>query len=445
MRGISVNTSVLIFFIGIIAILISSYVYTRYDFFTGSPVCGFKTLGTYKLTTSLADLSANGAKGLIYIPAGASLTSPLNWNSISAPKSNDAIPTFKYTSFTPTDMAGIDVKKLINNVMACNNIPEFDDNVGVNSKSALILALQSNNTVNSRVFFVKCFVPTSQTAADRNVIVGEMSPNTSNQIYNGNIKPVEVIQAISGTPNLTDTYTLSYVLCPAASRPAGFAYTDCCKSVSETTGVVSTAMTSDDLKTAEECKRVRDSSGNTDASGNRGRNDSSGNRDRRHEDDPNCKRGKYSTVTGGICTGTKDVSGNDVDNDRYNRGNFNRNHYRKHLRNDDRYDRWDSENNDEDDDCANDGRTSRWNRHYDEYDYDNEYDNEYENCGRNNYKLNTSKSRNNTMNDDDCDEDCNSITNSLWGWATKKDDTSCSNSKQKGRPNEHSWPQKYYH
>ena len=153
----------LLFFIGVVAILFARYVMVKYDYFTGSPVtCGFKTLGSYKLTTNKASLTATGAKGLIYI---SDLTA---WKNISYTRSNDS--TYSYTDFTPTDLSSVDVKTRINNLMGCNSIPEFSGVVGVNTKTALILSLQSTTTPGSRVFFVKCFVPSS-TASDSNVIV----------------------------------------------------------------------------------------------------------------------------------------------------------------------------------------------------------------------------------------------------------------------------------
>ena len=218
----NVTYIIIIFLIGVLAILVARYVMAKYEFFTASPVsCSFKTLGTYSLTTNKSSLTASGANGLIYIPSASSLT----WNSIAHTGETDT--SFYYVDFTPLEKGGANVKSLINNVMSCNKIPEFGDSAGVNTKTALILCLQSIQTPSSRVFFVKCFVPYSDLTAS-NVIVGEKA---GSNIYTDTIKPVTMIQGASGTPNLTDTYTLSYSLCVANSRPEGFLYTDCCSNL----------------------------------------------------------------------------------------------------------------------------------------------------------------------------------------------------------------------
>jgi len=290
----SLINTVLLFFIGVLAILFARYVMVKYDYFTGSPVtCGFKTLGSYKLTTTKADLTATGAKGLIYI---SDLT---KWSSISYTRANDS--TYSYTDFTPIDLSSVDVKTRINNIMGCNSIPEFSGDVGVNSKTALILCLQSTTTPDSRVFFVKCFVPTSN-ASDSNIIAGEIAGNTI-ATYSDTVKPVAIIQGALGTPNTADTYTLSYTLCVAASRPEGFTYTDCCSNAfTSTTAVPSAAMTAADLKTPSQCSADRAAS-DTSTTTNSNTFDWGGTDQR----DPNCKAGKHSVVTGGYCTGSKDT------------------------------------------------------------------------------------------------------------------------------------------
>ena len=282
----------LLFFIGVVAILFARYVMVKYDYFTGSPVtCGFKTLGSYKLTTNKASLTATGAKGLIYI---SDLTA---WKNISYTRSNDS--TYSYTDFTPTDLSSVDVKTRINNLMGCNSIPEFSGVVGVNTKTALILSLQSTTTPGSRVFFVKCFVPSS-TASDSNAIVGEISGNTI-AAYTDTVKPVAVIQGAFGTPNTADTYTLSYTLCVAASRPEGFSYTDCCSNAfTSTAAVPSVAMTADDLKTPSQCAKDRPTASTTN------KNSFDWGWLGTDKKDPNCKSGKYSLVTAGPCTGSAD-------------------------------------------------------------------------------------------------------------------------------------------
>jgi hypothetical protein len=217
-----ISTAALIFFIGVVVIVLARYFAINYDYFVGAPVrCGFKTLGSYKLTTTKSDLRAAGAKGLIYI---SDLTS---WDKITHSNPNDT--TYSYTDFTPTDASGTNVKTLINNLMGCNSIPEFSGTVGINTKTALILCLQSTTTPGSRVFFVKCFVPTSN-ASDSNVIVGEIAGNTI-AAYSETARPVAVIQGAVGVPNITDTYTLSYTLCVSGSRPHGFSYMDCCNNL----------------------------------------------------------------------------------------------------------------------------------------------------------------------------------------------------------------------
>lgn len=284
------NRNVLfVFLIGLIVIAISALLFKTYDYFTSSPLtCVFKTLGTYKLSTSQSAVQSSTAKGLIYI---SDLTS---WSKITYKKLNDQ--TYSYTDFSPLDLAGVNIKSIINKVMICNKVPEFSGTVGVNTEAALILCLQSNTTPGSRVFFVKCFVPRAS-ASDSNAIVGEIGGNTI-ATYHDDVKPVAVIQGGLGVPNTTDTYTLSYTICAASSRPAGFAYSDCCKSILNTSPVISIAMTSADITNTDgtQCTdpvtTVTPKDTDTRYSG---------------LGDPTCAKGKYSVVTGGACTGTVDT------------------------------------------------------------------------------------------------------------------------------------------
>lgn len=280
--------------LGVLSIVVSIYLFRQYDFFASSPVsCVFKTLGTYKLSTNQSIVKSASSKGLIYIK---DIT---KWSNITYQKSGDL--TYSYTDFTSLDSNGVDVKTTINKIMKCNKIPEFSDNVGVNTAAALILCLQSNTIPGSRVFFVKCFVPRSS-ASDSNVIVGEIE-NNDIQTYNGDIKPVAIIQGALGLPNITDDYTLSYTICAAKSRPSGFAYSDCCKSILDTKAVVSIPMIAADTvtPTGAEC---------TDDSKNIVSDDKSKNTDKTRSGlaDPNCKRGGYSGITGGPCSGKTNTS-----------------------------------------------------------------------------------------------------------------------------------------
>jgi len=280
--------------LGVLSIVISLYVLRQYDFFASSPVtCVFKTLGKYKLTTDKSTIKASNSKGLIYIK------DIKNWSSISNKKDENDL-TYSYTEFTPLDSNNINVKIIINKIMKCNAIPEFSDDVGVNSAAALILCLQSTTTPGSRVFFVKCFVPRSS-ASDSNVIVGEIE-NNDIATYHDDIKPVAVIQGALGKPNTEDDYTLSYTICAAKSRPPGFKYSDCCTSILDTVAVKSIPMVDADITTkkGEEC---------TDKSKNDVSDDHSHdtNDARSGLADPNCKKGVYSIVTGGPCSGKKNT------------------------------------------------------------------------------------------------------------------------------------------
>ena len=239
-------------FLTVLVILALVYALVRYtsaiEFFSSPISCRFVTLGTYRLTTTLADITSTDAKGLIYI-SGIS-TTPVNsdWSNIT--HADDQ--SYSYTKFTPKDSDGVDVKSLINSVMKCKNIPEFTYDLGINTNPALILCLQSYTpavgttaAVLSRVFFVKCFVP-SATVADSNRIVGEIAGNTIATYYSGGPQPVAVIQGAVGVPSLTATYTLSYTVCAAGNRPEGFSYTDCCSAIDSSTQITSYAISSSD-------------------------------------------------------------------------------------------------------------------------------------------------------------------------------------------------------
>ena len=284
-----INTFMIFIFVGVIAIVLSRFLFTQYDFFVASPIqCTFKKLGSYKLSTNKSLISSSSSKGLIYIE---NLTS---WAKITHTIPNDL--TYSYTDFTVKDLNDVDVKTRINNVMNCKKIPEYGDGAGINSKAALILCLQSDTTPGSRVFFVKSFVPRSNVSGS-NVIVGEIANNTI-ATYHDAIQPVSVIQGALGTPNIADTYTLSYTICEAKSRPVGFSYTDCCSNILSTVAVPSSDMTSDDLKVCPETSQniISTDTSNTDAD-----------KLRTGKHDPSCKKGKFSLVTGGECTGTYDT------------------------------------------------------------------------------------------------------------------------------------------
>ena len=287
------KTLIITFFIGVLAIVLFRFMYTHYEYFSSPVACTFKTLGKYKLSTDKSIVSSSTSKGLIYI------SSISDWKNISYTKESDLI--YSYTDFTPTDLNNRNVKSTINKLMTCNNIPEFSNAIGVNSNAALILCLQSDTRPGSRVFFVKSFVPISTSATDRNAIVGEIGDSTV-QVYSGSVQPVAVIQGAIGTPNITDIYTLSYTICSAASRPVGFRYTDCCSNISNTAAVVSVNMLpADTQKDGKECEYP---SANIVSSDNTNTIDKL----RTGLHDPGCKRGSYSKVTGGECTGTVDTS-----------------------------------------------------------------------------------------------------------------------------------------
>jgi len=283
------NNALFILLVGVIVIAISAILFKTYEYFASSPVaCAFKTLGTYKLSTNKSEVLSSSSKGLMYI---SDLTS---WSKITYKKSDDE--TYSYTDFSPLDLAGVNVKSIINKVMICNKVPEFSATVGVNTEAALILCLQSNTTPGSRVFFVKCFVPRAS-ASDSNSIVGEIGGNTI-ATYHDDVKPVAVIQGGLGVPNTTDTYTLSYTICAASSRPPGFAYSDCCTSILDTASVTSIAMVAADITKADGTQCTDSVPTNTPNS-----------TDTRYSGlgDSTCARGKYSVVTGGVCTGTIDT------------------------------------------------------------------------------------------------------------------------------------------
>lgn len=310
---------------------------------SSSSGCKFKKLGTYNLTTTaLTDADT----GKIYISA---LTS---WDNITATHPDDT--SYTYTSFTPVDASGVLVKQLINNVMKCNGIDVYDNELGINTKPALILCLEATvpssasartaaanvasryittalntaynlsgstetsvktavdtavtsaptvtntsdatvatavytaattaaatalaatgatalsvktaviaalatavtaagtaatgdtNSSISRVFFVKSWVPFGTTSVN-NVIAGEIAGNeTSNNAYKPPAKAVAILQRKEGLPSTSLTYTLSYTICPASSRPEGFSYTDCCSGITNSTSVAPVAMTNAD-------------------------------------------------------------------------------------------------------------------------------------------------------------------------------------------------------
>ena len=248
--------------------------------------CTFIKLGDYNLstdTTVKAGVSSYGnKKGLMYIPSGST-----SFNSLQYQKTNDS--NYSYISLTKTDINGIDVFARIKSIMECKGVPEFSGDLGINTNPALLLCLQSNSGPLSRTFFIKCFVPrANSTTDDSNMIVGEIANNTSSAVYSTTVRPVSLIQNTVGTPNILPTtitdysatttysvnnqilfngktykmvegagvpgyapdrtndtlwspvdysYSLSYTICPAASRPQGFLYTDCCSGVSDSTRI----------------------------------------------------------------------------------------------------------------------------------------------------------------------------------------------------------------
>ena len=306
---------------GVLTILVSLalvYFLVKYtsaiEFFSSPVSCRFVTLGTYRLTTT--PITSSSPNGLIYISRIS--TTPVNsdWANITHRITNDQ--SYTYTDFTPRDMNGINVKALINSIMTCKNIPEFSNHLGVNSRPALILCLQSSTPSResffnfrgprdrgdrdppvtpppvipppvtpppvipppvipppvipppvtpppvtppvtpppvtpppvtpaalSRMFFVKCFVPSANVAGS-STIVGEIAGNTIATYYSGGPQPVAVIQGGVGAPDLNATYTLSYTICAAGNRPEGFSYSDCCSAINNTTPIVSYAISSSD-------------------------------------------------------------------------------------------------------------------------------------------------------------------------------------------------------
>lgn len=247
-------------FLGLIFLLVSAIVikYTVEGFAASD--CKFIKLGDYNLSTDAtvkSGISSYGTKkGLIYIPTGST-----TFNDLQYQKPADT--NYSYISLTKTDINDIDVFVRIKSIMACHGVPEFSNTVGVNSKPALILCLQSNSGTISRTFFIKCFVPkTNSTTDDSNVIVGEIAGNTRNSVYTSSVKPVSLIQNSVGTPNIlpatpvtgTDySYSLSYTICPSATRPEGFSYTDCCSAVSDSTRITATSWTDLDITDSTKC------------------------------------------------------------------------------------------------------------------------------------------------------------------------------------------------
>jgi hypothetical protein len=247
-------------FLGLIFIVICAIIikYTV-DGFAASE-CKFIKLGDYNLSsdaTVKAGVSSYGTKkGLIYIPTGS-----ITFNDLQYQKPGDT--NYSYISLTKTDINDIDVFIRIKSIMACHGVPEFSNTIGINSKPALILCLQSNSGTISRTFFIKCFVPkTNSTSDDSNVIVGEIAGNTKSSVYTSTVKAVSLIQSSVGTPNIlpatpvtgTDySYSLSYVICPSATRPEGFSYTDCCSAVSDSTRITPTSWTDLDITDSTKC------------------------------------------------------------------------------------------------------------------------------------------------------------------------------------------------
>lgn len=222
--------------------------------------CTFIKLGDYNLSTDTSvktGVTSYGTKnGLIYIPSGS-----ITFDALQYQKPNDT--NYSYISLTKTDINGIDVFERIKSIMKCKGVPEFSGDLGINTKPALLLCLQSNAGTLSRTFFIKCFVPSANSMVDdSNVIVGEIANNSSSAVYTTTVRPVSLIQNSVGVPNIlpatpvsgTDySYSLSYTICPAASRPEGFAYTDCCSAVDSSTRITFNSWANLDLTDSTNC------------------------------------------------------------------------------------------------------------------------------------------------------------------------------------------------
>ena len=289
-------------FLGLLFLIVCTIIFKYAVEGFAASQCTFIKLGDYNLSTDISvktGVSSYGTKkGLIYIPSGST-----TFDSLKYQKTSDL--NYSYISLTKKDINDIDVFERIKSIMACQGVPEFSNTLGINSKAALILCLQSNTGTLSRTFFVKCFVPSvNSTTDDSNVIIGEIANNTSSAIYTNTVKPVALIQNSIGTPNILPlsitnysatttyaindkilfngkvykmvegaggpgyapdrandklwslidySYSLSYTVCPAASRPQGFLYTDCCSGVSDTTRISTTNWTNLVLTNSTTC------------------------------------------------------------------------------------------------------------------------------------------------------------------------------------------------
>jgi len=369
--------------LGLILLVTCALIYKyRIDSFAATS-CTFIKLGDYNISPDITvknGITEYGTKqGVIYIPPGSTSFSALQYT-----KSNDT--TYSYISLTKKDINGLDVFGRIQQIMKCKGVPEFSNSPGINSKPALILCLQKNTgTTISRTFFIKCFVPLlNNTTNDSNTIVGEIAGNT-NAVYDDIKKPIALIQKSVGTPvilpdvlpglydstraystndlvtynskvykmtatssqigiqpdtvgntvwTLQDsTYSLSYTICPAAARPQGFEYTDCCIA-DDTSKITNSSWASLDLTSSTECPASATSSSSSTSTG-KAQNCGTGSDDpscpkpfcsrenkmgactgdalERGTDgkylDPNCKKGTYSTLWGSLvrCIGSKNT------------------------------------------------------------------------------------------------------------------------------------------
>jgi hypothetical protein len=322
--------------------------------------CTFIKLGDYNLsadnTVKLGVSSYGTKKGLIYIPAAST-----SFSSLQYQKTGDL--NYSYISMTKTDINDVNVFARIKSIMACHGVPEFSNTLGVNSKAALLLCLQSNSGTISRTFFIKCFAPSlNSTTDDSNVIVGEIDGNTTSSAYSGTAKAVALIQNSVGVPNIMPTvpvtstdysYSLSYTICPAASRPQGFLYSDCCSGVSDSVRIIPTSWSDLVLTDSTKCPGTTTSTStttpttptNTPATKSKGcgsnpddascpmpycsldRNKGSCSGDELSRDtttgkylDPTCKVGNFSAFGGRaqtICTGTSNLNEDTSDLDIY--------------------------------------------------------------------------------------------------------------------------------
>jgi hypothetical protein len=171
----------------LVVILAINYSLTSENFSsTALPVCTFKKLGIYKISTNKSSVMTSGSKGLIY------LADNTNWKTMSLDNTS--------ALFSSLDLTGFDVSKTILKVMKCNNIPTNINDMLNNTGKKLILHLQSTSTPTSRQMFINSFVTTSATNS-----VIYCPPQASNLSY--------------GSPMASNLYTLSYYIMDPKNQP----------------------------------------------------------------------------------------------------------------------------------------------------------------------------------------------------------------------------------